>query len=155
MSNCHTLLRTSISRASKMYGILSTSNAKFFQGLMRKANRELNCYAFIPLAIFCIISTLTIIPIKIKLFTVSLPYNNTKKSKSTIFRMRKNITDFSICFANRPIILNKISLINKNYTLTNNGDKSSHKIVSHTGKQWINKNKNDWIKIYTNLSMFI
>lgn len=167
MSDCRRLLRASISNAQKIYGKLTTSNARFFEGLMRETNRDLQCYAFIPLPIFCIISTLTIIPITTRLFTLPLSIEATdryhsrndkytmKKSEYTLFRVRHRITDFAIYFINRPIKLNRISLIDKYFTLTNNGDKSSHKIVSHTGKQWINKNNQQWIKIYAHLGIYL
>ena len=161
MSDCRPLLR------------LNTSNAIFFQGFMRETNKDLHCYAFIPLPIFCIISTFTIIPITTRLFTVPLSIQDEisqdcsaslhtrngnysiKQSKCILFRVRKTITDFAIYFVNRPIKLSRISLLDRNFTLTNNGDKSSHDIVSHTGKQWINTNNEEWIKIYAHLGIDI
>lgn len=168
MSHCRRLLRSSISSSQRAYGTLSHANSLFFEGLIREANKTLHCYAIIPLSIACIISALVIIPMTMRLFTVSFKkkeeydsYNNildtyiSRTSKCIIFKIRRRITDFGIYFVNRPIRFNRISLVDNNFILTNNGDKSIHKIVSHTGKQWINKNDQEWVKIYAALSIYI
>ena len=164
MSHCRTLLKSSISSVPKVYGVLSYANALFFQGLIREANQDLGCYAIIPLSIGCIISTLVIIPMTMRLLTVPLTkfYDkycsrsdtySSRTSKCVIFRIRKRINEFGLYFVNRPIQLQRISLVNNNFILTNNGDKSIQTIVSHTGKQWTNENDQEWVKIYCHLSM--
>lgn len=152
MSSCSSLIRLSIRTANKRYGILNKKCSLFFEGLRKIENRNLHLFTKIPITIFGLISTLTIIistkPLLILPFNPHLSSINNKSHGCIMFKIKSYIDKFDMHFASRHI---KISIAQNKYTF----NKSTHKIRAYSGKKWINNNDQEWIKMYIHLGIYL